>query len=252
MTANPFKAALAQRRRQIGLWSMLGSSIGAEILAHCGFDWIVVDMEHAPNDLRDVLAQLQAMKGGTAAPVVRPPWNDFVTIKRLLDAGARDIIIPYVQTREEAEMAVKAVRYPPRGIRGVAGGSRASNFGRVKDYLANADGQITLIVQVETAEAMARLDEIASVEGVDGVFIGPADLAASMGHIGNPNAPQVQEAIKGAAERLAAMGKASGILTGVEADARRYIEWGFTFVAVGIDTAMLVKAGEGLVGRFAG
>ena len=250
MTRNPFKAALGQGKLQIGLWSSLASNISAEIIAPCGYDWIVIDMEHAPNDLRDVLSQLQAMRGGTATPVVRPPWNEFVTIKRVLDAGAPALIVPYVQNREEAEMAVRAVRYPPRGIRGVAGGARGSDFGRRKDYFATADDDICLLVQVETAEALERLEEIASVDGVDGVFIGPADLAASMGHLGNLKAPEVQQAIHAAVGRLKAIGKPGGILTAVEEDARRYIDWGFLFVAVGIDANLLMRAAGDLAGRF--
>ena len=252
MSLNPFKTALKERRLQIGLWSALASNISAEIIAHSGYDWIVIDMEHSPNDLRDVLSQLQAMRGGTAVPVVRPPWNDFVTIKRVLDVGAPALILPYVQNREEAEMAVKAVCYPPRGIRGVSGGSRASNFGRMKGYFDTAEDGICLLLQVETASALEKLEEIAGVEGVDGIFIGPADLAASMGHLGNLNAPEVQAAIHDAVKRINAMGKVAGILTVNEEDARRYIEWGFLFVAVGIDASLLTRAAGELAARFKG
>jgi len=248
--ANPFKQAIASGKRQIGLWSSLAGTISAEIIAHSGFDWIVIDMEHAPNDLQQVVAQLQAMATGTATPVVRPPWNDFVTIKRVLDGGARTLVIPYVQNRVEAEAAVAAIRYPPRGIRGVAAGARGSNFGRVPNYLAGAEADLCLIVQVETAEAMSVLEEIAGVEGVDGVFIGPADLAASMGHLGNPAAEPVQAAIRDAAQRILKAGKSPGILSTVEADARRYLDWGYAFVAVGVDASLLAKNADALATRF--
>ena len=248
--ANPFKQAIAARKRQIGLWSSLAGSVSTEIIAHSGFDWIVIDMEHAPNDLPQVVAQLQAMATGTATPVVRPPWNDFVTIKRVLDGGAKTLVIPYVQNRAEAEAAVAAIRYPPRGIRGVAAGARGSNFGRVPNYLAGAEADLCLIVQVETAEAMATLEEIAGVEGVDGVFIGPADLAASMGHLGNPGAAPVQAAIREAAQRILKAGKSPGILSTVEDDARHYLDWGYVFVAVGVDSALLAKNADALATRF--
>lgn len=249
---NRFKQEIAKGSRQIGLWSSLAGNVVAEIIAHSGFDWIVIDMEHAPNDLPQVVAQLQAMAGGTAVPVVRVPWNDFVVIKRVLDAGAKALVIPYVQSRAEAEAAVAAVRYPPHGIRGVAGSARGSNYGRVKDYLKGAADDICLILQVETAEAMDNLEAIASVDGVDGVFIGPADLAASMGHLGNMHALAVQDAIRAAAERLAKIGKASGILTTSEEDARRYIDWGYVFVAVGIDSVILSRHADALAARFKG
>jgi 4-hydroxy-2-oxoheptanedioate aldolase len=248
--ANPFKQAIAARKRQIGLWSSLAGTISTEIIAHSGFDWIVIDMEHAPNDLPQVVAQLQAMATGTATPVVRPPWNDFVTIKRVLDGGAQTLVIPYVQNRAEAEAAVAAIRYPPHGIRGVAAGARGSNFGRVPNYLVKAEADLCLIVQVETAEAMSVLEEIVGVEGVDGVFIGPADLAASMGHLGNPGAEPVQAAIREAAQRILKAGKSPGILSTVEADARRYLDWGYVFVAVGVDAALLAKNADALATRF--
>jgi 4-hydroxy-2-oxoheptanedioate aldolase len=248
--ANPFKQAIASGKRQIGLWSSLAGTVSAEIIAHSGFDWIVIDMEHAPNDLPQVVAQLQAMATGTATPVVRPPWNDFVTIKRVLDGGAQTLVIPYVQNRAEAEAAVAAIRYPPHGIRGVAAGARGSNFGRVPNYLVKAEADLCLIVQVETAEAMSVLEEIVGVEGVDGVFIGPADLAASMGHLGNPGAEPVQAAIREAAQRILKAGKSPGILSTVEADARRYLDWGYVFVAVGVDAALLAKNADALATRF--
>jgi len=247
---NEFKRALARGDLQIGLWSTLCSNIGAEIIAHSGFDWILLDTEHSPNELPDLLQQLHAMGRGTAMPVVRTAWNDPVLIKRVLDLGAQSILLPYVQTAEEAQRAVQSVRYPPKGIRGVSGGSRASQYGRVKDYLQRADAEVCLIVQLETRAALEQLEAIAAIEGVDGIFIGPSDLAASLGHLGDPQHPDVQAALRDAATRLGRVGKASGILTLVEADARRYIEWGYRFVAVGVDTSLLARSADALAKAF--
>jgi 4-hydroxy-2-oxoheptanedioate aldolase len=247
---NAFKAALARGELQIGLWSSLCSPIVAEIIGHSGFDWILVDTEHSPNEPPAVLAQLQAMQAGTATPIVRPAWNDPVLLKRLLDIGTQAVLVPFVQNAEEAAKAVAACRYPPAGIRGITVSGRGSRYGRVPDYLKRADAEICVLVQVETGEALAQLESIASVDGVDGVFIGPADLSASLGHIGNPGHPEVQDAIKGAVERLAAVGKPAGILTPSEADARRYIEWGYRFVAVGSDLGLLTRHADALAKTF--
>lgn len=247
---NEFKRALARRDLQIGLWSTLCSNIGAEVLAHAGFDWILLDTEHSPNELPGLVSQLQAMGRGTASPVVRAAWNDAVLIKRILDIGAQSILLPYVQTEQEAQRAVQAVRYPPRGIRGVSGSSRASQYGRIKDYLKRADEEVCLLVQIETRSALEQLEAIAGVEGIDGVFIGPADLSASMGHLGQLQHPETQGALQDAARRLAKLGKAAGVLTTVEADARRYIEWGYNFVAVGIDTGLLASGADALARAF--
>lgn len=247
---NAFKRALHKRELQIGLWSSLCSNLAAEIIAHSGFDWIVLDTEHSPNEVPDLVSQLQAMGKGTASPVVRAAWNDTVLIKRILDIGAQSILLPYVQTAEEAGRAVAAVRYPPRGVRGVSAASRASNFGRVKEYLKKADEEICLLVQVETSAALEQLESISSIEGVDGVFIGPADLSASLGHLGDPQHPRTQRALEDAGRRLASLGKPAGILAVVEADARRYIEWGYNFVAVGIDTTLLATSADALARSF--
>ena len=247
---NAFKAALARGELQIGLWSSLCSPIVAEIIGHSGFDWILVDTEHSPNEPPAVLAQLQALQAGTATPIVRPAWNDPVLLKRLLDIGTQAVLVPFVQNAEEAAKAVAACRYPPAGIRGITVSGRGSRYGRVPDYLKRADAEICVLVQVETGEALAQLESIASVDGVDGVFIGPADLSASLGHIGDPGHPEVQDAIKGAVERLAAVGKPAGILTPSEADARRYIEWGYRFVAVGSDLGLLTKHADALAKTF--
>jgi 4-hydroxy-2-oxoheptanedioate aldolase len=250
ITRNEFKQALGRRELQIGLWSTLCSNLGAEIIAHSGFDWILLDTEHSPNELPDLVSQLQAMGRGTASPVVRAAWNDAVLIKRILDIGAQSILLPYVQTAEEARRAVQAVRYPPRGIRGVSASSRASQYGRVKDYLSRADEEICLIVQIETRAALDQLEPISETDGIDGVFIGPADLSASLGHLGHPQHSETQSALQDAARRLTRLGKAAGILASVETDARRYIEWGYTFVAVGVDTTLLASSADALAKSF--
>jgi 4-hydroxy-2-oxoheptanedioate aldolase len=247
---NAFKAAIAAGRLQIGLWSSLASSIAAELVADAGFDWILFDSEHSPNEVPGLLTQLQAAARGTASAIVRPAWNDAVLIKRVLDIGAQSILVPYVQNAEEARRAVAAVRYPPAGMRGVAAASRASRYGRVKDYLKNADSEICLLVQVETRQALDELEAIAAVDGVDGVFIGPSDLSASFGHIGNPQHAEVQAALQRSVERLKAAGKPAGILTLSEDEARRYIGWGYTFVAVGSDIGLLGRGADALARKF--
>jgi 4-hydroxy-2-oxoheptanedioate aldolase len=247
---NSFKHAIAAGRLQIGLWSSLCSNIAAEIIADSGFDWILLDTEHSPNEIPDLLAQLQAVARGTASPIVRPAWNDAVLIKRCLDIGAQTLLLPYVQNAEEARRVIAATRYPPAGIRGVTGSGRAARYGRVTDYLKKADSEICVLVQVETGAALEQLEAIAKVDGVDGVFIGPSDLAASLGQIGNPAHPEVQRALEDAVKRLKALGKPAGILTPNEEEARRYIGWGYTFVAVGVDLGLLARGADALAKRF--
>jgi 4-hydroxy-2-oxoheptanedioate aldolase len=247
---NNFKKAIAEGRLQIGLWSSLCSNVASEVVADSDFDWILLDGEHSPNEVPGLMSQLQALAGGTATPIVRPPWNDAVMIKRVLDIGAQSILVPYVQNAEEAKRAVASVRYPPAGIRGVAAATRASRYGRVNNYLKSAGSEICLLVQVETRAALGELEAIAEIEGVDGVFIGPSDLAASMGHIGNPAHAEVQAALEDAVKRLKAAGKAAGILTLNEDEARRYIGWGYTFVAVGSDIGLLSRGADTLAKKF--
>ena len=249
---NRFKAGLARGELQIGLWSSLCSNIVAEIIGDSGFDWILLDTEHSPNELPGLVSQMQALATGTATPIVRPAWNDPVLIKRHLDAGAQALLLPFVQSAEEARAAVAATRYPPDGIRGITSSGRAARFGRVAGYLQKAADELCVLVQVETGEALAQIEAIASVPGVDGVFIGPADLSASLGHLGNPAHPEVQEAIKSAVDRLKQVGKPAGILTPNEAEARRYIEWGYTFVAVGSDLGLMTKGADALARAFKG
>lgn len=247
---NRFKAALARGDLQIGLWSSLCSNIAAEIVSLSGFDWILVDTEHAPNEPPALLSQLQAMAAGTAMPVIRPAWNDPVLLKRILDIGATSVLVPFVQNAEEAARAVAACRYPPAGIRGITASGRASRYGRVTDYLRKADDEICVLVQVETSAALEQLEAIAAVDGVDGVFVGPADLSASMGHIGNPGHADVQASIEEVATRLRVVGKPGGILTSSDADARRYIDWGYRFVAIGTDIGLLAKGADSLAKTF--
>jgi len=250
MPRNAFKHAIAAGKLQIGLWCSLCSNVAAEVVAHSGYDWLLLDTEHSPNDVPDILAQLQAVQEGGSSPIVRPAWNDMVLIKRYLDIGAQTLLMPFVQNAEEAKRAVEYTRYPPRGVRGITGSGRASRYGRVKDYLKNASSEICVLVQVETREAMGRLEEIASVEGIDGVFIGPNDLAASYGHIGNWGHPEVQAALEDAVTRLKRIGKPAGILTPNEEEAKKFIGWGYTFVAVGADIGLLAKNADALLKRF--
>lgn len=247
---NRFKKALREGRQQVGLWNSLPGTVVAELLATCGFDWVVIDCEHSVTDIPDTLAMMQAMAPYRTTAVVRPAANDPVLIKRVLDLGAQTVILPYVQTVEEARAAVAAVRYAPRGMRGVAGMTRASVFGQVAGYHQRAEEEICLILQVETIEALGRIPEIAAVDGVDGLFIGPADLAASMGHVGNSGHPDVVAAIEQGIKAIVAAGKPAGILTLDPAFARKCMEWGTTFTAVGMDIALLANAARGLAASF--
>nr|WP_315595985.1 aldolase/citrate lyase family protein [uncultured Cupriavidus sp.] len=254
IAVNRFKQALREGRPQIGIWSALASHYTVEILAGAGFDWIMVDAEHAPNEVPMVLQQLQAIAADpdrSTSAVVRPAWNDHVLIKRFLDIGAETLLVPYVQTREEAVAAVQAVRYPPLGIRGVGGATvRATRFGRTRDYMDKCQDEICLLVQVETAEALENLESIAGVEGVDGVFIGPADLAASLGYPGQPAHPVVRAEIDRAIKRIVACGKAPGILMVDEARAKECLAMGALFVAVAVDMVMLARGAEAVSAKF--
>ena len=247
---NSFKRALKSGKPQIGLWSSLSSNYTVEVIAGAGFDWILLDMEHSPNDLESTLAQLQAAAPYPSHPVVRVPWNDMVTIKRLLDIGAQSLLVPYVSTAEEARAAVSYTRYPPGGVRGVAGTTRATRFGRVKDYARRAYEEICLLVQVETQQALDNIEAICAVDGVDGVFIGPADLHASLGYTGEIANPKVKPLIDEAIRRIRKYGKAPGILTPNEADAKLWLACGGLFVAVGADVGILARGAEALAAKF--
>ena len=247
---NPFKKAIAAGRQQLGLWVSLASPYSTEIVAGSGYDWILLDGEHSPNDPTTILPQLQAAAPYPVTPIVRPAWNDKVLIKRYLDIGAQTLLIPYVQTVEEAREAVAAIRYPPRGVRGVAGTTRASRYGRVADYTNRAEEEICLLVQIETRQGLDNLEAITRTDGIDGVFIGPADLAAGLGHLGEQGHPEVQSAIQDAIKRIRACGKPAGILATDEASTRRYMEWGTVFTAVGLDAMILKVESEKLLAKF--
>lgn len=249
---NRLKRALSEGRQQIGLWSSLAHNVTVEIIAGSGFDWLLLDTEHAPNELPMVHSQLQAMEGGTATAVVRPAWNDAVILKRLLDIGVQNFLVPFVQTEEEARRAVAATRYPPDGIRGVAVAIRANRWGRVQDYARHANAEIGLIVQLETRRALQNLEAIAGVDGIDGLFIGPSDLAADLGHPGDNRHPDVRAAIEDAIARIIKTGKFAGILAPIEADARHWLERGCRFVAVGNDAILLARQSEALAAKFKG
>ena len=251
LPVNAFKRALAEGRTQIGLWTSLGTGTAAEILSGAGFDWLLIDTEHSPTELPMVLDQLRAMEGSGTTSIVRPAWNDPVLFKRLLDLGTQSLLVPYVQSAEEARRAVAATRYPPAGIRGVAVVHRANRYGRVKDYHVQANREMCVLVQIETRRALAELEAIAAVEGVDGLFIGPSDLAGDLGYLGNNRHPAAAAVFADACARARKAGKPIGILAPVEEDARRYLEMGFTYVAVGSDIGVLRNAVEQLRARFA-
>ena len=240
---NPFKAGLKGEKAMIGFWLSLASPYTAEIAAGAGFDWLLIDGEHAPNDVRSILGQLQAVAGHPSQPVVRPVVGDTALIKQLLDAGALTLLIPMVETAEQAAQMVAATRYPPKGIRGVGFGSaRASRWNGVKDYAHLADDQMCVLVQVESAKGLANLEAICAVDGIDGVFFGPADLSASMGHLGNANHPDVQRAIIFCCYGDRRDVQAPYRRERDRAQGQQYIDAGVLFMAVGVDGMLLTKA----------
>jgi 4-hydroxy-2-oxoheptanedioate aldolase len=248
---NPFKAALKRGDKLVGLWLSMANPYSAEICATAGFQWLLIDGEHAPNDVRSTLAQLQAVAPHPAHPVARAVNGDPALIKQLLDIGVQTLLVPMVDTPEQAAALVAATRYPPEGTRGVgAAAARASHWGARRDYLETANDDACLLVQAETRTALQNIDRICAVDGVDGVFIGPADLAASMGHRGRPGHPEVQAAIESAIKSIVASGKAAGTLTADTALARRYLELGASFVAVGIDVTLLARGARRLAAEF--
>lgn len=240
--SNYFKARL-KTTQQIGMWLALANSYSAEIAATVGFDWLLIDAEHAPNDLRSVLQQLQVIAAYPSQAVVRPVSADVEVVKQLLDIGAQSLLIPMIETAQQAELMVKATRYPPEGIRGVGAAlARASRWNSLPSYLHDADQQICLLLQVESKQGVAHLDEILAVEGVDGIFIGPADLSADMGHRGNPAHPDVQQVIESSIEKIRAAGKAAGILAVDSAYIDKYLALAVDFIAIGIDTRILMQS----------
>ena len=250
---NKFKAALKEGQLQIGLWIELADPYVAEAVAGTGFDWLLIDGEHAPNDVRSILAQLQAVAPYPVQPVVRPVIGDVPLIKQILDIGAQTLLVPVVETAEQAATMVAASRYPPNGIRGVGSAlARSSRWNQINGYLKKADDEMCVLVQVETRRGLENLDAIAAVDGIDGVFFGPADLSASMGYLGQPGHPEVQHAILNGIQRVRAAGKAPGVLSADSAFADACIDAGALFVAVGVDTTLLVRAATELAVRFKG
>ena len=251
MPVNTFKLRLQSGEAQIGLWLGLADAYCAELAANAGFDWLLIDGEHAPNDLRRMLGQLQAVAPYPSHPMIRPVIGDTAMIKQVLDIGVQTLLVPMVESAEQARELVRAIHYPPKGVRGVGSAlARASRWNSIPDYLDKADEQMCLLVQIENQEGLANLDAIASVEGVDGVFIGPADLSASMGFRGNPGHPDVQAAIEDAIARIQKAGKAAGILSADQKLAQRYLELGAAFVAVGVDTTVLMRGLRTLAATF--
>jgi len=251
MPINRFKQRLCRGETQIGLWLGLADAYCTELAANAGFDWLLIDGEHAPNDLCGMLGQLQAIAPYASQAIIRPVVGDSALIKQLLDIGAQTLLVPMVESAQQARELVRAMHYPPQGIRGVGSAlARASRWNSIAGYLDQADAQMCLLVQIENLEGLANLEAIAQVEGVDGVFIGPVDLSASMGYRGNPGHPAVQAAIEDAIARVRQAGKAAGILSADQALARRYIELGAAFVAVGVDTTVLMRGLQSLAATF--
>ncbi len=251
---NPFLTLLADAGSSppVGTWIMSASPLVAEAVGWAGFDWAVVDMEHTPIDVMDAVHLLQAVAGTPLVPITRVPWNDTVILKRALDAGAQTLLVPFVQTADEARAAVAATRYPPAGVRGMAGMSRASRFGTTPDYLTRANDGIGLIVQLETREAVERIDEIAAVDGVDALFVGPADLSATMGHVGQLTHPEVLELTRHAVRRAKAAGKPIGTVGGTPEIVAQYREIGFDFIAVASDLGLLMHAAREAIAAIRG
>lgn len=250
-SANLFKTRLLAGEPQIGLWLSMASPYLAEVSATAGFDWLLIDGEHSPNDLQTTLAALQAIAPYRSHPIVRLVSDSETLIKQVLDLGAQSILVPMVDTAEQARAIVAATRYPPQGLRGVGSAlARASRWGQRADYMQVADDEVCVLVQAESVSAMANLTAICAVNGVDGVFIGPADLAASMGHRGDSGHAEVQAMIEAAINTIVNSGKAAGILTADKAQARRYLALGCTFVAVGVDVLIYAAGARGLAKEF--
>jgi 2-keto-3-deoxy-L-rhamnonate aldolase RhmA len=248
---NPVKKMLKEGRKTVGAWLQVASPITAEIMARAGFDWLMIDLEHGPGDILTLVAQLQAMNGSGVTPFVRAPWNDFVIIKRILDAGVAGVLVPYVNTAAEAQAAVQACQYPPAGIRGVAASPRAPGYGQKSmDYLKHANDEIFVMIAVETPVAIANLDEILTVKGLDGIFIGPMDLATSMGHFGDPSAPDVQAAIAGVEAKVFKAGKVLATVSGSWEQAQALYQRGYQLVTVMADGVALAKLAAEAVAKF--
>lgn len=241
---NPFRQALSEGRPLVGVWSVLNSSAVVEGLCWAGFDWIMIDNEHVPAELGDTLSHLRSTGGTPTIPMVRPPWNDEVMIKRYLDIGVQTLMLPHVQSAEEAKAAVAATRYPPEGKRGVAGMHRASRYGRTPGYMAKAADGLFVIVQIESEAALINLEEITAVEGIDAIFFGPGDLSANLGHLGQPDHPDVLSKIEAGRETVQRMGKFTGVLATSPETAALHIKNGFNFVSVATDGGLIFGAAD--------
>lgn len=249
--ANPFKAALLRGETQIGLWLSSTTAYMAEIAATSGYDWLLIDGEHAPNTIQDLYHQLQAVASYASHPVIRPVDDNRSLIKQVLDIGTRTLLIPMVESAEQVKAIVSATRYPPLGVRGVgAGVARAARWGRVEHYMARANDELCVLIQVETKTALENLDAILDVEGIDGVFIGPADLSASLGYPDNAGHPEVQQVIEQSIKRIRAAGKAAGFLAVDPEMAKKCLSWGANFVAVGVDTMLYTEALDKRLAQF--
>ena len=247
---NQFRKDLLAKKNLVGCWVSLASNISTEILGYAGFDWLLIDGEHAPNEMNSFISQLQALKDSSSAPVVRPYWSEPVIIKRLLDIGFYNFLMPWIETPEQAQRVVEATRYPPQGFRGMGTGHRSNRYGYVSDYFTTINDNITVMVQIESTKGVENAEAIAAIDGIDGLFIGPSDLSAAMGFMGQPNHPEVQAAIARVFTSAAEHDKPVGILAPVEADARRYMDMGMTVVAVGLDVVLLRNASRELCDRF--
>lgn len=249
---NRFRQDLIEKKRLIGCWASLASPISTEVLGYAGFDWLLIDGEHAPNDLQSIMLQLMALKDSPSAAVVRPQWLDAVLLKRLLDLGVYNFLMPFIESADQARAAVAATRYPPRGIRGIAVAQRSNQYGTCPDYFERIDDNISVLVQIESRAGLEAVDQIAAVDGVNALFVGPSDLSASLGHFGNPGHPEVQEAIRHVLDTARRHDKPVGILSLAERDCQRYLDMGITCVAVGMDVVLLRNASRQLCERFKG
>ena len=249
-SANPLKRALVEGKKQVGFWLSMMSPVAAEVAAGSGFDWLLIDMEHTGNSEQDVVHALRACVGGTAEPVVRVPWNEPVIVKRLMDLGARSFLFPYVENADEAKHAVMATRYPPHGVRGYAGTTRANNYGRRKDYPQTYTDDVCVLVQAESPGAVEAIPAIGAIDGIDGIFIGPNDLAANSGFLGNAAAPEMKDAVLKALARIKATGKAPGTLNYREDDAKALFSAGYQFIAVGGDVGALAREADRIAKTF--
>ena len=252
LPVNHFKRAITAGQTPVGTWLMSGAPATAEALGCAGFDFLVVDMEHVPIDVGDMIGLLRTIAGTPAQAIVRPPWNDMVMVKRAMDAGATSLLFPFVQNADEARRAVASTRYPPEGVRGVAGTHRGSRYGAVANYLKRANEEVCVIVQIETPAALARLDEIAAVPGVDSIFVGPGDLSAAMGHIGDIGDPAVQGQLAAAAASCRKLGKPCGIVGATPEMVARFVEYGYSWVAIGSDMSLMVGRAQEYLAKVRG